>query len=64
MSEITTLTEAELDHVAAGTSYASFTIVGVVAAVQTNLSTQRSFNLVTAVSGNQLVYQSNSVNIG
>jgi len=63
MNEVTTLTEAELDHVAAGT-YAKFTFVGVAAAVQTNASVQASFNFLSAGSGNQLVVQSNSVNIG
>jgi len=63
MNEITTLTEAELDHVAAGT-YWKFTAVGVVAAVQTNASAQYSVNAVTLLSGNQAAVQRNSVNIG
>jgi len=60
---ITTLPEAELDHVGAG-GWAKFTLVGVVAAVQTNGSAQYSANFGTILSGNQLAAQSNSVNIG
>jgi len=61
MNEITTLTEAELDHVAAGFR---FTAVGVVAALQTNASSQVSLNALSLLSGNQRASQENSVNIG
>jgi len=61
-THLTTLADAELDAVAAG--WGRVTLVGVVAAVQTNGSAQFSANLGTILSGNQLASQNNSVNIG
>jgi len=59
---ITQITDAELDAV--GAAGFRFTFAGLVVAQQTNLSTQTSVNILSAGSGNQVAYQSNSVNIG
>jgi hypothetical protein len=61
-THIATLTDAELDHVAAGSL--KLNIVGIFAAVQTNASIQTSANVGTILSGNQLAVQSNNASVG
>jgi len=59
---LTTIDDAELDAV--GAAGFRFTYAGLVVAQQTNYSSQKSVNILSAGSGNQIAYQSNSVDIG
>lgn len=62
---ITELSDAELDAVgAAGHGYFSYNLVNIIAAVQTNVATQVSINVLSAGSGNQIIQQVNSVSVG
>ncbi len=62
---ITELSDAELDAVgAAGRSYFSYNWVGAIAAVQTNVATQVSINVLSSDSGNQIIQQMNNVSVG
>jgi hypothetical protein len=59
---IATLSDAELDHVSAGTF--SFNLVGIFAPKQTNVAKQTSGNLFAFKSGNQEAVQGNNATIG
>jgi hypothetical protein len=62
VTPIATLSDAELDHVSAGTF--SFNLVGIFAPRQTNVAKQTSFNGVAILSGNQSIQQVNNATIG
>jgi len=61
-TSIATLSDAELDHVSAGTF--SFNIVGVFAPRQTNIARQTSVNVLAIGTGNQSIQQINNATVG
>jgi len=56
------LSDAELDHVSAGTF--SFNLVGIFAPKQTNVAKQTSVNVLAFKTGNQEIMQGNNATVG